>query len=854
MDHQTIIRNAKPYLWVILLFVGLSVAYFLPDIFQDRQLMQADMKQGIAIGKELMDHLHETGDRSRWTNSLFGGMPSYQIDPVYDTTTILHRVIAALSLGLPAPASYIFLMLLGAFLMMKAFRVRTYRAALGAILYTFSSYFFIIIEAGHYWKLFTLTYIPVFLAGIIWAFRGYYLWGGVVAAIGFALQLANNHLQMTYYSLVPILAIGIWLIVQTVRQKEWGHFAKASAICVLAALLGIGANLSNLYHTWEYAQETMRGKSYLTPLNSAGETPEKTPEKTNKGGLSKEYITQWSYGKMESLTLLIPNIKGGATGALGADDYAMKSAKYEYRDQIAGMNHYWGDQPFTSGPVYVGAFTLLLALLALFASRSTLRYALLGAVTLALLLSWGKNLPWLTDLFIDYVPMYNKFRAVSSILVVVELVIPLLAVMGLNHWINNPAMGRTMNWRSVAAICCSAGVCLVVALVPSILGAPLSDYEASAYLPQAAQSPQVADLLDNLMQVRLSIVKLDALRSTLFIALGVALLLLFSHDKIKKEWLIGGVMLLTVIDMGGVCKRYMNSDNFQPVMPPSEVFPATTADEAILQDDALDYRVLNLTVNTFNEPNTSYHHKSVGGYHAAKLQRYQDLIERKLTDASGAFANDPEAMAVLNLLNTKYIIAPDCEGEPTVYPNTTAYGNAWFVERIAWAENADDEMAQLGTIDHRSLALMDVAERDQLNGDGTYTLAEDATAQITAYECNRLEYQTTNAHDGMLLLSEIYYPHGWRATVDGVEVPILRVNYLMRALEVPAGEHQVVLTFYPVSERYTEATAFVSMGITLLLMAAAMLFSMRSKAKGEVGSPYDDFITLAEEDHPVDRP
>ena len=810
-------RTIGPYLACILIFAAVAVAYFTPELFEGKVLFQADTQQGIAIGHEAKLFQQETGEQTRWTNSLFGGMPTYQSSPSYGSRDVMRTVERVYSLFLPAPASYLFIMMLGFFILLVAIGVRKELAVAGALMYAFSSYFFIIIEAGHLWKFITLAYIPPTIGGILLTYRGRYLTGGALTAFFAALQINSNHVQMTYYFLFVILALAIGIFVDKLRNRQLPEFFKASAILIFAAILAVGVNVSNLYHTWQYSKETMRGGSELAAAS------DKSVQEHKTSGLEKEYITQWSYGIGESFSLMIPDTKGGATGSLSADKNAMKNANPMFREYMAQMNRYWGDQPFTSGPVYVGAFVVFLFILGLFIVKGWIKWALLAATLFSLLLSWGKNLMPLTEFFIDHMPMYNKFRAVSSMLVIAEFCMPLLAVLTLKEVIAHPSVITKRRTDFAASLILTAGLCLLFALLPDTFFSFLSGMERDSYLPQAVQQPQLMDLLDNLQDIRRSIFTADAWRSFFIISAGAAILFLYSKGRIKTVLMIAFVGILTLGDMWSVDKRYLNASNFVPKRQLTKPFEMTEADKEILKDKDPNYRVLNLTTNTFNDATTSYFHKSVGGYHAAKLQRYQDLIDHYMSKEI-----DPN---VIDMLNTKYIIVPGENNQPVAQLNPNALGNAWFVDRIEWVNNASQEIQLLGSTDPATTALIDKRFEKELAGK---SMAADSSASIslTSYAPNMLVYRSDNTQGGLAVFSEIYYP-GWTATIDGVPAEIVRADYVLRALYIPAGNHEIAFSFHPKSIRITDTISYISM-ILILLLGVAAFVCYRKQQKNTV--------------------
>ena len=789
-------------LWALLpvvLFIVLSFVYFSPDVIEGKILFQHDTQQGLAIGHEAQVYAQESGETPRWTGSLFSGMPTFQISPSYSSNAPLKALQHVYNLWLVSPVSLVFIMMLGFYILLLTLNVRWYLAAFGAIAYAFSSYFFIIIAAGHIWKFITLAYIPPTIAGVILAYRGRYLLGGALAALFGALQIMSNHVQMSYYFLFVICAVVVAYGVEHYRSHTMPRFFKATGVLVVAALLAVGANASNLYHTYKYSKESMRGGH--TELTS----PDADKSKPAGNGLDKEYITQWSYGKMETLTLLIPDSKGGASGPLAENERAVKAADPQLRPYLSQVDRYWGDQPFTAGPVYVGALIFFLFVLGCFIVRTPLKWALLVVTLLTIMLSWGKNMMWLTDWFIDYFPMYNRFRTVSSILVVAEFCMPLLAVLALKKIFDDPSiLSREKRWFYLSGGIV-AGIALLAALFPTLFDTFLKDYER-----EAAGQPGYAELFAGIAEARQAVFTADAWRSFIIVALGFAVLWLLCRKKLTPTVAMIALVVILVGDMYPVNKRYLNSDNFVTPARKTNPFPMTDADRYILQDKDMNYRVLNAAAgetlaSAFSEPRTSYYHKSIGGYHAAKLRRYQDLIDRQLVNANPA---------VLNMLNTRYIIQPLEDGRETVVRNPGALGNAWFVSEVKWVDNADAEMAAITDFDPSHTAVADRRFAREI-GDKVVPPAVGDTIYETGYKPDELTYRYRSQQGGLAVFSEIYFPWGWQVTVDGKPVDMARVNYVLRAVNLPAGEHEVIFRFDPPSVHTTEAIAYVSLFLIL---------------------------------------
>ena len=818
------LKKYLPDVLVVLLFAVISFAYFFPADLDGRILYRHDSSAGRGAGQETAEYHERTGKVSRWTNATFSGMPTYQTAPSYQSVSVLNQAVKAYHLWLPENVWYVFAYLLGFYILLRAFDFRQSLAALGAIVWAFSSYFFIIIAAGHIWKVMALAYLPPMIAGIVLAYRGKYLWGFIVTAIFAAFEVDANHVQMTYYYLFIILFMMIAYLVEAVRTKRIMHFMKATGVCAAGALIGILLNISNLYHTWQYAQESMRGKSELVKENAANQT---------NSGLDRDYITQWSYGVGETWTLLVPNTKGGASVPLAANAKAMEKADPNFMQIYQQLGQYWGEQPGTSGPVYVGAFVLMLFILGLFIVKGPMKWALLAATVLSILLSWGRNFMPFTDFFLDYIPMYSKFRTVASILVIAEFTIPLLAMMALKKIVDEPDLLTKKVKFVYISFGLTAGIALLFALMPTLF---FSDFISSSELEAMKSIPAdyLPALQSNLRSVRESIFTADCWRSFWLITIGTLFLFLYRFKKLKAVYMVGAIAVLCLIDMWQVNKRYLNDGMFVEKSVREQAQPMTQTDRQILQDKALDYRVLNLASNTFNENETSYYHKSIGGYHAAKLRRYQELIDAYISPemqktmsaiakAGGDMTkvNGDSIFPVLNMLNAKYFIVP-LQGEQTVpIRNPYVYGNAWFVDKIAYVDNANAELDKLGTLDLRHEAVADARFRSQLGE----AKVQDSTSivRLTAYEPNQLTYDVRSATGGIVVFSEIFYPE-WTATVDGKAVDLGRVNYVLRALQVDKGHHTVVLTFDPKSVKQTETVAYLSYGVLLLVVLLAVFF------------------------------
>ena len=827
-------NNLKKYLpdvVAVVLFALISFAYFFPADIEGKILYRHDSAASKGLGREMAEHREKTGEVTRWMNSVFSGMPTYQTAPEYSSAKTLGTVVDAYHLFLPDNVWYVFAYLLGFYIMLRAFDFRRSLAVLGSIIWAFSSYFLIIIAAGHIWKVMALAYLPPMIGGLVLAYRGRYIAGLLVTAIFSAFEIYANHVQMTYYYLFIILLMVIAFLVDAVRKKELARFGKATAVCAVAALIGVSLNLSNLYHTWEYSKESMRGKSELVKKDAANQTAT---------GLDRDYITQWSYGIGETWTLLVPNTKGGASVPLVESETAMKHANNEFIPVYQQMGQYWGEQPMTSGPVYVGAFVLMLFVLGLFIVKGPIKWALLAATVLSVLLSWGKNFMPFTDFFIDYVPMYSKFRTVASILVIAEFTIPLLAMLALKKIVDDPGVLTRKIKLVYLSFGLTGGVALLFALFPTLF---FSDFISSAEMRALSTLPQeyVTPVISNLREMREAVFTADCWRSLLVIVIGTLCLLLFKAKKLSAVYMVGALAVLCLIDLWQVDKRYLNNDMFVHKSVREAPLRMTDADRLILDDktDFGNFRVLNFASDTFNENETSYFHNSIGGYHAAKLRRYQEMIEAYISpemqktmpaiaQAAGDMSkiNGDSIFPVLNMLNTRYFILPLNDGQTVPVMNPYVYGPAWFVDKVTYVDNANQEIERVGKIDLRHEAVADKRFKEQLKDAAKQN--GESVVKLTSYMSDKLTYDVNSANGGVIVFSEVYYP-GWTATVDGQEAELGRVNYLLRALNVSPGKHKVELTFHPKSVTTTETIAYIAYAVLLVLIAFVVYLEYKKK-------------------------
>jgi hypothetical protein len=791
----------------IILFLFITVAYFHP-LFEGKSLAQSDIIHFKGMSKELSDFRASTGKEALWTNSMFGGMPAYQISTIHKGNLMIW-VDKYLMLNLPAPSGFVFLYFIGFFILMMAMGMKPWLSIIGSIAFAFSSFFFIVIVAGHNSEAHAIGYMAPVIAAILYAFQKKYLVGGALMALFLSLQINANHLQITYYLAMMAIILVIFKLVEAIKAKQLPDFFKAVGILFAGALLAIGPNISNLWTTMEYTAVSTRGQSELT---------DNTHVKTS--GLDRDYATQWSYGIDESLTLLIPNMKGGSSEALGNYPAAVAPVKEELK-QIISQNHssYWGEQPFTSGPVYIGAFIVFLFVLGMFIVEDKFKWPLFAVFVLSLLLAWGKNFSFMTNIFLDYFPGYNKFRAPTMILVLAELVMPVIALMGLKKIIEQPEILKTKQRYFYISLGLTAGVSLFLYLFPGIFNL-ISNNDLSAfaaYTKQGATESVITDLTSNLEMVRKSILSADAIRSFLFIMAGAAFLWMYSRKIISANLLMVLVAILIMADLIPVDSRYLGSKNYDRKSLIENPFPSTRADDFIQMDKDPDFRVLNMAVSTYQDASTSYYHKSVGGYHAAKLKRYDELIQFQLSKGN---------LEVINMMNTKYIIIPDSTNQPIPQRNPAACGNAWFVRGFKMVPNADAELNALTNFKAKETAIIDSRFESQLKN---FKFSDDTTGTITlkSYAPNDLVYDSKTKTDQLAVFSEIYYDKGWNAFIDGKPAPYFRSDYVLRAMVVPAGNHTIEYKFEPRSYILGTKLSLGSSIILLLLLLGALGTELR---------------------------
>ena len=813
-------KKTWPYVGAMLLFVVLTLVYFSP-LLSGQAIQQGDVAHFKGMSQEIVQFREQEKAEPLWTNAMFSGMPAYQIS-VYYPSNLIRPLTTAFGLGIiPHPATIVFLAFAGFFFLLLTLGAGVGVSVIGAIAFGLSSYTIIIIEAGHNPKGYAIAYMAPVLAGVLMTLRGRLWLGAGITALALCLELSVNHLQITYYLALAMGFVVVGEAVRLIREKNLTHLLKSIGVLALAAGLAVGPNLTNLLLTEEYGRYSTRGKSELTA------------DKSNKTtGLDKDYATQWSYGVGETFSLLVPNFKGGSSGRISDDNQkALEKAPADYREYIGNLDQYWGNQPFTSGPVYFGAITCFLFVLGLFFLRDQLKWYLLGAVVLTVMLAWGKNFMGLTDFFMDHIPGYNKFRAVSMTLVVAQLLVPFIGALTLAEVMRNPERLKTEPKPFYYSVGITAGLCLLFWLMPGMFQdfykeneyADLSKQLKEAQLP----ADQIPVFLGGLSSVREAIFKADAMRSLLFIVAAAGILWLYSRKTLNQMLALGILGILVLADLWAVDKRYLNASKFVPKSQMDVPYEPSQADQQILQDKDPDFRVLNTTVSPFNDASTSYFHKSIGGYHGAKLKRYQELWDEHMSKNN---------RQVLNMLNTKYfIVQPQAQGQqaqgaaPMAMPNPEACGNAWFVPTLSWVPNADAEIKALGNFNPKKIAFADQRFKEKA---GALPSAFDSTGAITLsqYKANALSYTSRSSTGGVAVFSEIYYDKGWEATVDGKPADYFRVNYVLRGMVLPAGEHRIEWKFTPAAYTNGERLSMVS-SIALYLFLALGFWLDRKQRK-----------------------
>ena len=867
MNFKSLFQKLIPYLSAIFIFLIIGFIYFQPAL-EGKELRKGDSLNAWGGKKEIIDYRNATGEDPLWTNSMFGGMPAYQINVDYQAKD-MYFFKQLMELNTPDPVRYLLLYLIGFYILMLSLRINPWLSLAGAIAYAFSTYFIIIIGAGHLWKVNALAFIPPALGGILMVFRGRYLWGGLLATFFLILELYSNHVQMTYYFAIMVFCFVIFEFYHRLKTKELPHFFKAIAVLLVASFIAIGVNNTNLYNSYEYSKSTIRGKSELTIGDKNNQT----------AGLDKDYATQWSYGIQETLSLLIPNVKGGA----GSPQEAVQIVNYVSSGQIKKVDdyykleqvdnhHYWGNQPFTAGPVYVGALLMFLFMLGLFIVPGRLKWGILTATILSIMLSWGHHFAGLTNFFLDYVPLYNKFRVVSSILIVVELCVPLLAILAVKKIIEEPeilkskvAFGSFKLNIGIFPLALTGGLAALLFLLPNLALDFMSDIEMDYLAQIKSANPDaigfISQIQADLINARISIFKADALRSLAFVALGAGLLFLFVRKTINTNVMILALIVLIVADLWPVNKRYLNNDNFVEKKDLKLAFNPTQADYEILQMElqkhpelkttlqkaSADYKkenrkanqfemiasqlwALNMNSNyrvysklggAFQNSSTSYFHKSIGGYHGAKLRRIQELYDYHI---------EKNNAQVLNMLNMRYAIVPTDKGGSQAVYNADALGAAWFVSNFKMVDNANEEIMSLNAFNPAKELVVDKRFADQVKG---FKASADSLANIKMiqYAPNAIQYLYQSDFEQLAVFSEMYYQPGWNAYIDGKLSPHFRANYVLRAMRLPAGKHKVEFKFEPKAFFVGEKISLFSMLLFFALALGAIGFTLKSYRK-----------------------
>ena len=823
MQIRNIIKPALPHLFAVAIFLFITITYFYP-VLEGKVLKTNDGTVASNAAKEINDFRAKTGKEPLWTNSMFSGMPAYLISTQYPGNLIKHadKVLRFLKM----PLSVLFLSLLGFYILLLLFRFNPWLAIAGAIAYAFSSYFFIIIGAGHNTKAFALAYMAPMIGSIYYAYRYSSFKGAILTMVFLTLEIMANHPQITYYSVLCLLVFGITEFVFSLRNKNIKPFLKTSVILIIPFIIAIGINFASLYTTYEYSKYSIRSKSELTSVSS-----------NQTSGLDKDYATQWSYGIDETLTLLIPNFKGGSSvGALeqtSATYKALKSNNIKGPEKIIqSLPLYWGTQPGTS-PVYAGAIVVFLFILGLILVKGPVKWWLVVATILSIILAWGKNFMPLTNLFLDYFPGYNKFRAVSMTLIIAEFTIPLLALIGLKEIFDGKPDKKTIIKAMKWALGIAGGICLIFIIIPGLAGNFTSINDSQYQFPDW--------MVSALREDRRTLLRNDAFRSLIFILSGAGVLFAFLYERIKKNNAILFLALLFVIDMWPIDKRYLNADNFEKKTSIAKAAAPSAADK-IIMSDAGYYRVLNLNVSPFQDASTSAFHNSIGGYHGAKIRRYQELIDTSMIKEMNDFIGRVQKATsledlkgalkksnALNMLNTKYIIlSPDAQ--PVV--NESALGNAWFVETPVFVENADQEISGINKFKPSEEALIDRRFSDEVKN-SSYPVSESDTISLTSYKPNELIYNYSSAGEKLVVFSDIYYPAGWEAFIDGAKAKYFRADYVLRSMVVPGGKHEIKFIFNPSSYSIGNKVSLASSVLFILLFIGYAGLSLKGTKKSE---------------------
>ncbi|MCF6306714.1 MAG: YfhO family protein [Flavobacteriaceae bacterium] len=804
-------KKYLPHIGVFVLFVIISLAYFSP-VLQGKKIFQSDIVQYTGMAKQQNDFRKTTGEETYWTNSAFGGMPTYQLGAKYP-----HNYIKKLDLTirfLPRPADYLFLYFIGMYILFLVLKINYKLAFVGALAFGFSTYLIIILGVGHNAKAHAIAYMPLVLSGIILTFRKKYLYGFLLTTIAMALELVTNHFQMTYYLMLLVIVIGIVYLIDSVKNKTLPQYFKAVGIMAAGVLLAIGMNATNILATKEYADTSTRGKSELT-VNADG-----SPKEANKG-LDYNYITEYSYGKLESFNLFIPRFMGGGNSEPLPDDpktldavMQLGASPQEANQLLNQVPMYWGDQPIVAAPAYVGAVIIFLAILALFLIKGKMKWWLTAGFLLSLFLSWGKNFSLLTDFFIDNIPLYNKFRAVSSIQVLLEMILPILAIVGLHHFFFKASgKSETRKKALLYATGITGGVALIFILFKSSLFSFSSPYD-SYFMKDLGPG-----FVDAMREDRMTLFMTDSIRSLVFVLISAGVLWLFLKEKLKLSLAIGILGLLIIIDLVGVDRRYVNNDDFVMARVMDHPFQENFADKEILKDNGY-YRVYDITSNPFNSGRASYYHNALGGYHAAKPGRMQDIDDFYLSKGD---------VGILNMMNVKYIITQSKNGTEVPQRNPYANGPAWLVKNVMFAENANEEIKFLDSLDTKKTAIINrefkvLLPLENIQRDST------ATIKLLSHSPNHLKYESETNSPQLALFSEVYYPKGWNAYIDGELTNYFRANYILRAMTIPEGKHTIEFKFEPQVVATGSKISLASSILFVLVFVGGVVFLRRQES------------------------
>lgn len=805
-------KENSTHLTIIGIFLLLVVFYFTP-VWQGKTLLQSDVMQARGSQKEIFDYREKDGKTPLWTNSMFGGMPTYQI--WYDhANNITSHIGPAIRAVFPPPSDVLLLFLLGGYFLFSVLKIRPWLAALGAVAIAFSSYNLIYVEAGHINKAYAIAYMAPIIGAVILCYRGSKFWGPALLALFLALEIRANHIQMTYYLFLALLVLVGFELYYAIKDKKVKEFVQATGLQLIGVVIAVLINASVLFPTYEYSKETIRGKANISKTDESGKSG---------SGLEKEYAYAWSQGIGENLTFLIPNAYGGrSTGVLDENSNVVKALTKVGAPQGEALQlarsyfpTYWGEKSFTSGPWYFGAGIVFLAILGLFIVNNRLKWWIVAATLLTILLSFGRHFPLISDLFFDYFPMYNKFRAVESILVIPSVLIPMLAVMAVNELLVRGTQIPNLDKKVLYTGGAVAAVCLLFALMPSMLDLRTSEHQQYVgALQQMVQDQNMANELANaLLKDRASLVSKDAWRSFFIVALTLGLVWFFLKKKLNATVLIAALAVITLVDLWTVDKRYLNNESFVDKSTYDRPIPEREVDQLIHMDKDLSYRVFDLTTSPFQDASASYFHKSIGGYHAAKLMRFQEVLEQQF--------NNNINEDVLDMLNVRYVITKDPSNKSDkIQRRSSALGNAWFVESVNFVNSNNAEMEALGTIDPKKVAVVNEGFKNKFSDKGV-TKSANAEITLTSYHPDTLKYEYTSPAEGFAVFSEIYYDKGWKAYIDGEEAPIIRADYLLRGLQLPGGNHKVEFVFAPDSMRISNIISLIASIVLVIGLAFA---------------------------------